>query len=165
MESSLVERHHLTFLTLYSRHHLTRFPPPVVKAHSHVQGFCHISIQLALFLTQKTLSESCVQRPPAPASWEKVIDHFDSGWVMMDHTRWIQFNSLRIQLAEAPGEHGIVDKLRLWSRAHFDLLPRANFASLGTSTEDFCSGKVIPVSSKEMWFKQEQSRDWRECFW
>ena len=97
--------------------------------------------------------------------WDETGDHFDSGQVMMDHTRWIQFNSLRIQLAEAPGEHGIVDKLRFWSRADFDLLPRASFASLGTSTEDFCSEKVIPISSKEMWFKQEQSRDWRERFW
>lgn len=68
MEISLVEKqhhhhHHLTLVTLDSRHHLTRSPPPVVKDHGHVQGFCHISIQLALLLTQKTLSKSCVQRP------------------------------------------------------------------------------------------------------
>lgn len=67
MESSLVERYHLTFVTLYSHHHLTRIPPPIVKDHSHVQGFCHWSILLVLFSTQKTLSKSCVQRPqPQP---------------------------------------------------------------------------------------------------
>lgn len=67
MESSLVERHYLTLVTVYSHYHLTRFPPPVVKDQSHVQGFCHTFILLALFLTQKKLSKSCVQRPqPQP---------------------------------------------------------------------------------------------------
>lgn len=67
MEGSLVERHHLTFVTLYSHYHFTRFPPPVVKDQSHVQGLCHTFIPLALFLIQKTLSKSRVQRPqPQP---------------------------------------------------------------------------------------------------
>lgn len=42
-----------------------RVPSPVVKDHSHVQGFCRMSVLLVLFLTQKTPSKSCVQRPQA----------------------------------------------------------------------------------------------------
>lgn len=73
MENSLVERRHLTFVTLYSHYHLTRFPPPVVKDHSHVQGFCHTFILSVGIVPdpENTKQKLCVETPaPAPASWE-----------------------------------------------------------------------------------------------